>query len=180
MEINGGNNTLDMSESSMNGKITAEGKDNNLTIAESYLNDEMTITGSNNILDMKKSSMNGKVVATGDNNNLTIADRGINDEIAITGNNNTLTISGDNTFINGDMEAKGTDNTVKLAGKSTDSSSLNMFNNISGFENMNITGGNVTFFENAEVTGVEKLNCSKDGTLNLRLKKVEENQCRWS
>ena len=94
--------------------------------------------------------------------------------ILVKGNNNFLTISGDS-IVNGDMKADGEKNTLNLYGKqnmtrSSDNKSMNILHNIEGFGRIQIEN-NVTFFEDAKGTGVERLNINKSGTLSLRLKK---------
>ncbi|WP_130890182.1 autotransporter outer membrane beta-barrel domain-containing protein [Fusobacterium ulcerans] len=92
--------------------------------------------------------------------------------ILVGGTNNFLTIKGD-TIVNGDMESTGTLNTLILSGKenntrSTRDDSMNIFNKITNFGRIEIEN-NVTFFEIAQVTGVERITIKEDGTLNLRL-----------
>ncbi|WP_462424802.1 autotransporter outer membrane beta-barrel domain-containing protein [Fusobacterium sp. THCT13E1] len=92
--------------------------------------------------------------------------------ILVEGTNNFLTIKGD-TIVNGDMKSTGTLNTLILSGKenntrSTRDDSMNIFNKITNFGRIEIEN-NVTFFEIAQVTGVERINIKEDGTLNLRL-----------
>ena len=92
--------------------------------------------------------------------------------ILVTENNNFLTISGDS-IVNGDMKADGEKNTLNLYGKqnmtrSSESESMNILYYIEGFGRIQIEN-DVTFFENIKVTGVERLNINKGGTLNLRL-----------
>ena len=94
--------------------------------------------------------------------------------ILVKGNNNFLTIKGDS-IVNGDIKATGDMNTLNLYGKqnmtrSSDSKSMDILHNIEGFGRIQIEN-NVIFFEDAKVTGVERLNINKGGTLSLRLKK---------
>ena len=108
----------------------------------------------------------------GENNTLTlkgesIVNTGGKDNVAITveGENNVLVLEG-NAKVNGEMKATG-NNTLSLNGNAEDG--MNILHNISGFTNMNIDK-NVTFFEDVEVTGTEKVTIAETGTLNLRLK----------
>ncbi|GAA6323903.1 hypothetical protein F350042L8_10010 [Fusobacterium ulcerans] len=94
--------------------------------------------------------------------------------ILVKGNNNFLTIKGDS-IVNGDIKATGDMNTLNLYGKqnmtrSSDNKSMNILHDIKGFGRIQIEN-NVIFFEDAKVTGVERLNINKGGTLSLRLKK---------
>ena len=94
--------------------------------------------------------------------------------ISVKGDNNFLTIKGDS-IVNGDIKATGDKNTLNLYGKqnmtrSSDSKSMDILHNIEGFGRIQIEN-NVTFFENAKVTGVDRLNINNGGTLSLRLKK---------
>ncbi|MEH1739853.1 autotransporter outer membrane beta-barrel domain-containing protein [Fusobacterium varium] len=108
----------------------------------------------------------------GENNTLTlkgesIVNTGVKDNVAITvgGENNVLVLEG-NAKVNGEMTSTG-NNTLSLNGNAEDG--MNMLHNITGFVNMNIHN-NVTFFEDVEVTGTEKVTIAETGTLNLRLK----------
>ena len=108
----------------------------------------------------------------GENNTLTlkgesIVNTGVKDNVAITvgGGNNVLVLEG-NAKVNGEMKSTG-NNTLSLNGNAEDG--MNMLHNITGFTNMNIYN-NVTFFEDVEVTGTEKVTIAETGTLNLRLK----------
>ena len=94
--------------------------------------------------------------------------------ILVKGNNNFLTIKGDS-IVNGDIKATGDMNTLNLYGKqnmtrSSESKSMNILHDIDGFGRIQIEN-EVTFFEDVKVTGVERLNINKGGTLSLRLKK---------
>ena len=94
--------------------------------------------------------------------------------ILVKGDKNFLTIKGDTT-VNGEMKSEGTLNTLNLYGKenttgSTNIGSMNILNNITGFGRIQIEN-DVTFFETANITGVERLNINNGGTLSLRLKK---------
>ena len=118
--------------------------------------------------------MNGESSLTLEN---TVVNGGIDETspaILVTENNNFLTIKG-NSIVNGDIKATGDKNTLNLYGKqnmtrSSDSKSMNILHDIEGFGRIQIEN-NVTFFEDAKVTGVERLNINKGGTLSLRLKK---------
>ena len=93
--------------------------------------------------------------------------------ILVTEDNNFLTIKGDS-IVNGDIKATGNMNTLNLYGKqnmtrSSESKSMNILHDIDGFGRIQIEN-NVTFFEDVKVTGVERLNINKGGTLSLRLK----------
>ena len=112
----------------------------------------------------------------GENNTLTlkgesIVNTGVKDNVAITveGENNVLVLEG-NAKVNGEMTSTG-NNTLSLNGNAEDG--MNILHNISGFVNMNIHN-NVTFFEDVEVTGTEKVTIAETGTLNLRLKNTGE------
>ena len=111
--------------------------------------------------------------------NNTIVNGGLGDNspvILTIGDKNFLTIKGD-TIVNGEIKAEGRLNTLNLYGKenktrSTDTESMNIVNNITGFGRIQIEN-DVTFFETAKVTEVERININNGGTLNLRLKKDE-------
>ena len=115
--------------------------------------------------------------------NNTIVNGGVSEKenistISVTGNKNILTIQG-NSVVNGTMESTGENNTLNLYGKINsnlnksnnryEATSMNILSDISGFTNINIDN-NVTFFEDAKVTGTEKVTVAETGTLNLRLK----------
>ena len=111
--------------------------------------------------------------------NNTIVNGGLDDNspvILTKGNGNFLTIKGD-TIVNGEIKSEGSLNTLNLYGKenksrSTDTESMNILNDITGFGRIQIEN-DVTFFETAKVTEVERININNGGTLNLRLKKDE-------
>ena len=111
--------------------------------------------------------------------NNTIVNGGLGDNspvILTKGDKNFLTIKGD-TIVNGEIKAEGRLNTLNLYGKenktrSADNESMNILNDITGFGRIQIEN-DVTFFETAEVTKVERININNGGTLNLRLKKDE-------
>ena len=151
--------------------LLVKGKNNkvNNSIINAYktavvMNGESSLT-------LENTTVNGGVDGTVDNNgNL----KGYSPAILVKGNNNFLTISGDS-IVNGDMKAEGEKNTLNLYGKqnikrSSDIGSMNILHDIEGFGRIQIEN-NVTFFEDAKVTGVERLNINKGGTLSLRLKK---------
>ena len=91
--------------------------------------------------------------------------------ITITGKNNVVTLEG-NAVVNGAITSNEGNNNI-LALNGTGKYGMNMFHDISGFENMSIDK-NVTFFENAKVTGTEIVTVEETGVLSLRLKKKEE------
>ncbi|WP_462425799.1 autotransporter outer membrane beta-barrel domain-containing protein [Fusobacterium varium] len=95
-----------------------------------------------------------------------IVNTGAKDNVAITvgGENNVLVLEG-NVKVNGEMKSTG-NNTLSLNGNAEDG--MNMLHNITGFVNMNIDN-NVTFFEDVEVTGAEKITIEENGTLTLRI-----------
>ena len=111
--------------------------------------------------------------------NNTIVNGGLDNHspvILTIGDKNFLTIKGD-TIVNGEIKSEGRLNTLNLYGKenktrSTDTESMNIVNNITGFGRIQIEN-DVTFFETAKVTEVERININNGGTLNLRLKKDE-------
>ena len=111
--------------------------------------------------------------------NNTIVNGGLGDNspvILTKGDKNFLTIKGD-TIVNGEIKAEGRLNTLNLYGKenktrSSNTESMNIVNNITGFGRIQIEN-DVTFFETAKVTEVERININNGGTLNLRLKKDE-------
>ncbi|UYI77238.1 MAG: autotransporter outer membrane beta-barrel domain-containing protein [Fusobacterium varium] len=111
--------------------------------------------------------------------NNTIVNGGLGDNspvILTKGDKNFLTIKGD-TIVNGEIKSEGSLNTLNLYGKenksrSADNESMNILNDITGFGRIQIEN-DVTFFETAKVTGVERININNGGTLNLRLKKDE-------
>ena len=151
--------------------LLVKGKNNkvNNSIINAYktavvMNGESSLT-------LENTTVNGGVDGTvDDNGNL----KGYSPAILVKGNNNFLTISGDS-IVNGDMKAEGEKNTLNLYGKqnitrSSDIESMNILHDIDGFGRIQIEN-NVTFFEDVKVTGVERLNINKGGTLSLRLKK---------
>ncbi|MFV0579774.1 MAG: autotransporter domain-containing protein [Fusobacterium ulcerans] len=151
--------------------LLVKGKNNkvNNSIINAYktavvMNGESSLT-------LKNTTVNGGVDGTvGSNGNL----EGYSPAILVKGDNNFLTISGDS-IVNGDIKAIGDMNTLNLYGKqnmtrSSDNKSMNILHDIEGFGRIQIEN-NVTFFEDAKVTGVERLNINKGGTLSLRLKK---------
>ena len=103
-----------------------------------------------------------------------IVNTGAENSIAITveGKNNALVLEG-NTKVNGKMESTGTNNLISLNGNA--GNGMNILHNISGFTNMNIDN-NVTFFENVEVTGAEKITIGANGVLTLRINSINKNQ----
>ncbi|MEG9320881.1 autotransporter domain-containing protein [Fusobacterium varium] len=111
--------------------------------------------------------------------NNTIVNGGLGDNspvILTRGDKNFLTIKGD-TIVNGEIKSEGRLNTLNLYGKenktrSSNTESMNIINNITGFGRIQIEN-DVTFFETAKVTEVERININNGGTLNLRLKKDE-------
>ncbi|MDH6459156.1 hypothetical protein M2102_002806 [Fusobacterium sp. PH5-7] len=151
--------------------LLVKGKNNkvNNSIINAYktavvMNGESSLT-------LKNTTVNGGVDGTvGSNGNL----EGYSPAILVKGDNNFLTISGDS-IVNGDIKAIGDMNTLNLYGKqnmtrSSDNKSMNILHDIEGFGRIQIEN-NVTFFEDVKVTGVERLNINKGGTLSLRLKK---------
>ena len=151
--------------------LLVKGKNNkvNNSIINAYktavvMNGESSLT-------LENTTVNGGVDGTvDDNGNL----EGYSPAILVKGDNNFLTISGDS-IVNGDMKAEGEKNTLNLYGKqnmtrSSDNKSMNILHDIEGFGRIQIEN-NVTFFEDAKVTGVERLNINNGGTLSLRLKK---------
>ena len=147
------------------------------------ITDTLLVKGKNNkvnnsIINAYKTAvvMNGESSLTLEN---TVVNGGIDETspaILVTENNNFLTIKG-NSIVNGDIKATGDKNTLNLYGKqnmtrSSDSKSMNILHDIEGFGRIQIEN-NVTFFEDAKVTGVERLNINKGGTLSLRLKAGE-------
>ncbi|WP_286082175.1 autotransporter outer membrane beta-barrel domain-containing protein [Fusobacterium sp.] len=111
--------------------------------------------------------------------NNTIVNGGLDNHspvILTIGDKNFLTIKGD-TIVNGEIKAEGRLNTLNLYGKenktrSSNTESMNILNDITGFGRIQIEN-DVTFFETAKVTEVERININNGGTLNLRLKKDE-------
>ena len=111
--------------------------------------------------------------------NNTIVNGGLDDSspvILTRGDKNFLTIKGD-TIVNGEIKSEGRLNTLNLYGKenktrSSNTESMNILNDITGFGRIQIEN-DVTFFETAKVTEVERININNGGTLNLRLKKDE-------
>ena len=138
-------------------------------------------TGKNILNDSVINAYKTAVVMNGENLYLELNDTTVNggidgtsSVISVTGDNNFLTVSGDS-IVNGKMSATGEKNTLNLYGKqnmtkSNDNENMNIFHDIEGFGRIQIEN-NVTFFEDAKVTGVERLNINKGGTLSLRLKK---------
>ena len=143
------------------------------------ITDTLLVKGKNNkvnnsIINAYKTAvvMNGESSLTLEN---TVVNGGIDETspaILVTENNNFLTIKG-NSIVNGDIKATGDKNTLNLYGKqnmtrSSDSKSMNILHDIEGFGRIQIEN-NVTFFEDAKVTGVERLNINKGGTLSQKM-----------
>ena len=103
-----------------------------------------------------------------------IVNTGARDNVAITvgGKDNALVLEG-NAKVNGEMKSTGTNNLISLNGNA--GNGMNILHNISGFTNMNIDN-NVTFFENVEVTGAEKITIGANGVLTLRINSINKNQ----
>ncbi|MEE0139582.1 autotransporter outer membrane beta-barrel domain-containing protein [Fusobacterium ulcerans] len=143
------------------------------------ITDTLEVKGTGNKLNNSVINAYKTAVVMKGESNLTLENTVVNggiDEtspaILVTENNNFLTISGDS-IVNGDMKADGEKNTLNLYGKqnmtrSSESESMNILYYIEGFGRIQIEN-DVTFFENIKVTGVERLNINKGGTLNLRL-----------
>ncbi|WP_443864067.1 autotransporter domain-containing protein [Fusobacterium ulcerans] len=152
--------------------LLVKGKNNkvNNSIINAYKT-AVVMNGESSLI-LENTTVNGGVDGTvDDNGNL----KGYSPAILVKGNNNFLTISGDS-IVNGDMKADGEKNTLNLYGKqnmtrSSDNKSMNILHDIEGFGRIQIEN-NVTFFEDVKVTGVERLNINKGGTLSLRLKKA--------
>ena len=144
----------------------------------------LEVSGKNNELnDSIINAYETAIVMEGDSTyfelNNTIVNGGLDDSspvILTKGNGNFLTIKGD-TIVNGEIKSEGSLNTLNLYGKenktrSSNTESMNILNDITGFGRIQIEN-DVTFFETAKVTGVERININNGGTLNLRLKKDE-------
>ena len=151
--------------------LLVKGKNNkvNNSIINAYKTAVVMEEGSS--LTLENTTVNGGVDGTvDDNGNL----KDYSPAILVKGDNNFLTISGDS-IVNGKIESTGSTNTLNLYGKqnitrSSDIESMNILHDIDGFGRIQIEN-NVTFFEDVKVTGVERLNINKGGTLSLRLKK---------
>ncbi|MCJ8343019.1 MAG: autotransporter domain-containing protein [Cetobacterium sp.] len=80
-----------------------------------------------------------------------------------------------NSIINGSIDLGGGDDTLNLGSKLTKASStINVFNNISGVENLNFNG-NVFISEEAQIIGADEINIeSGDLTLGINLAKVQD------
>ena len=160
LEVSEGNNELNNSViNAYKTAVVMDSKDSTLILNNTVANGgadkdvpTIKIEGENNTLTLKGES---------------IVNTGVKDNVAITvgGGNNVLVLEG-NAKVNGEMKSTG-NNTLSLNGNAEDA--MNILHNISGFVNMNIHN-NVTFFEDVEVTGTEKVTIAETGTLNLRLK----------
>jgi hypothetical protein len=143
-------------------KVTKKHNELNDSIINAYKT-AIVMEGDSTYLELNNTIVNGGL----DNHSPVILTRG---------DKNFLTIKGD-TIVNGEIKAEGRLNTLNLYGKenktrSTDTESMNIVNNITGFGRIQIEN-DVTFFETAKVTEVERININNGGTLNLRLKKDE-------
>ncbi|WP_407936056.1 autotransporter domain-containing protein, partial [Fusobacterium varium] len=92
---------------------------------------------------------------------------------------NTVNISG-NSFINGDIDLKGTGDGDTLdfgsaVTKGAGSDNINLFHKISNVESININQ-KVTAFETSEITGADKINIGKNGELVLRIDGANSNK----
>ena len=170
----------------------AVGDKDNITGTESILSTELSsdksyilngltgtlkVSGKNNELnDSVINAYETAVVMDGNSAltlNNTIVNGGLSENdstISVDGSQNVLTIQG-NSVINGTMKSTGENNTLNFNGNGENG--INVFHNISGFSNMNIDN-NVTFFEDIKVTGTKEVRIAETGTLNLRLKNIEE------
>lgn len=86
----------------------------------------------------------------------------LNGKLAVAGNNSTTKI-GNEVMLNGDMTAKGTGNNL-LLGEAGSVGNLNIYHEISGFENLK-TNGNTTVFEIADITNVSNIVLESGNTL---------------
>ncbi|BBA52059.1 hypothetical protein FV113G1_24090 [Fusobacterium varium] len=92
---------------------------------------------------------------------------------------NTVNISG-NSFINGDIDLKGTGdgdtlNFGLVVSRAAGSDNINLFHKISNVENININQ-KVTAFETSEIKGADKINIGKNGELVLRIDGTNSNK----
>lgn len=165
--------------------------DNSITLSNSIINsytsaikiDGGNLTGDNIIV-------NGGVDKQYDSSNILVSQSPV---IAGSINIDTLTLKG-NSIINGNIDlGDGADNliianTVQINGEllggngddtltfnsgdtstfALNESNINIFNNVDGFETINIAT-NVTFFETSQVTGANNISIKKDGNLILRI-----------
>ncbi len=79
--------------------------------------------------------------------------------------------------INGDLEAGDGTDTLAFSLpsiKSVSNSNINLFHNISGFENVNVNS-NVTLFETAKIEGTKNLNIDTGSQMTLRVDSSERN-----
>lgn len=165
--------------------------DNFITLSNSIINSytsAIKIDGGNLVGD--NIIVNGGVDKKYDSSNILVSQ-----SPAIVGSTNvdTLTLKG-NSIINGNIDlGDGADNliianTVQINGEllggnggdtltfnsgdtstfALNESNINIFNNVDGFETINIAT-NVTFFETSQVTGANNISIKKDGNLILRI-----------
>lgn len=168
VNMNGG--TLNLSETIINGGVDLSYEiypsDN-----ESDYNDMNTVE--NNFGEIKEIKYSPAVIFSGSNNMFTTSGRSvINGNIKIEGDstNNSIFLGGD-TIINGEIIGNGKDNHLYLGDNG--SYDMKIHNNITDIKNISI-GDSVTFTENIDVTGVEKITVKENGILNIELKKSED------
>ena len=142
-------------------KISGKHNELNNSVVNAYKT-AVVMNGENLYLELNDTTVNGGIDGT-------------SSVISVAGDKNTVTLEG-NTIVNGKMSATGEKNTLNLYGKqnmikSNDNENMNILHDIEGFGRIQIEN-NVTFFEDAKVTGVERLNINNGGTLSLRLKKA--------
>ena len=169
-------------------KVSGENNELNNSLVNAYKSAVVmdkgasTLTLDNTVVNGGIADGSTTVNITGEGNNFTAKGNSIintGDEgtaITVDGDKNTVTLEG-NTIVNGKMSATGEKNTLNLYGKqnmkrSSDNKSMNIFHDIEGFGRIQIEN-NVTFFEDAKVTGVDRININNGGTLSLRLKAGE-------
>ena len=169
-------------------KVSGENNELNNSVVNAYktavvMNGESSLTLDNTVVNGGTADGSTTVNITGEGNNFTAKGNSVintGDEgtaITVDGDKNTVTLEG-NTIVNGKMSASGEKNTLNLYGKqnmtkSNDNENMNILHDIEGFGRIQIEN-NVTFFEDIKVTGVERLNINKGGTLSLRLKAGEK------
>ncbi|WP_297406947.1 autotransporter outer membrane beta-barrel domain-containing protein [uncultured Cetobacterium sp.] len=148
--------------------------DKNININDSIINGYETavyLKGENS-LQATNTTFNGGglkndidvIVGDNDNNRISIlGDSIINGDVNLNDGNDNLSIA-TSTQINGDLIGGIGKDTLNLINSNK---TLNIYNNISEFENLNING-NTTLFETSKITGAENITLSS-GILTLRI-----------
>lgn len=155
----------------LNGYGTTLSLNDNFILSDSIINggiDEKSpaIAGSTNVdtLTLKGNSIiNGNIDLGDGDDNLIIA--------------NTVQINGE--LLGGNGGDTLTFNSGDTSTFALNESNINIFNNVDGFETINIAT-NVTFFETSQVTGANNISIKKDGNLILRIDSTNNNSNAFS